>query len=225
MTAHVGTLFGHLLPGTLFTLWGLIWFRSAAPTTSPFGGTLLPRLALVIALPYAVGELWWASWIMTDSSVSNYQHATMYLGFALTAAAQLLANRGLVSHRLTSLTLGGAFGVTAGLLFAHGSHSPVSGAVHTLLSIVLLGCAAVSIAEGINPTRALAIARCWLTITAGTWLLQTAWVIYLSGYDMHSPGVVMRIHLFFMWHLMAVAIVMTAIHVRAHRQSRPSLAT
>ena len=221
MTEHIGTYFGHVLPGTFFILWGLWWYRSAKPTPGPCSMTWEPLVIIPLTLLSGLGELWWASWLMTDSSVSNYQHATMYACFAVPAVCFLLSSRGLISAKLPVLTLGGAFAATAGLFIAHGHHMAVSGTIHFLLALLLGSAALVCVCEAVWPVPALAVARCWLTISTGVWFWIAALVLYKSSYDMDSAGVVMRIHLFFIWHLLAVGLVLLLIHLRKVRRTLP----
>lgn len=222
MTEHIGTFLGHVLPGTLFLLGGLWWYRSGRPASTPYTTSAEAWVVLTAALLSGIGELWWASWLMTDSSVSNYQHATMYVCFAVPALCHLLAVRGRVSARLPSLTLGGAFAATGGLFIAHGSHMAVSGTLHSLLALLLFACAAVAVAEAFRPSAALAGARCWLTIATGAWFWVVAMVLYRSSYDMNGAGVVMRMHLLFIWNLLAVGALLLAVHVLRRGGSPPA---
>jgi hypothetical protein len=221
--AEAGTFIGHVIPGTVFILYGFWWFRTARRASGIFSYPWEAFVILVLLVGDAIGEVWWASWLLTDSSVMNYQHATMYLCFAVPAVCYLLARRGLVSAQLPSLTLGGAFAATGGMFLAHGSHAGVSGTVHFLLAVILFACAFVSAAEGIWPSAALAVARCWLTIAAGTWLWHTAVVLYKSSYE-YSAGFVMRMDLFLIWHLLAVGGVLLAIHLAMHSRHKGALA-
>ncbi|MDB4915006.1 MAG: transrane protein 45B-like [Gemmatimonadetes bacterium] len=213
MVEHLGTFAGHVIPGTMFLLWGLWWFRGAAPATGPCNTAWEPWVIIPATIAAALGELWWASWRMTDTSVINYQHATMYLSFAVPAIMYLLARRSQVSERLPSLTLGLGFAVAGVLFIAHGSHMAVSGAIHQLLAIQLFVCALISAAEGVRPSRALAVARCWATIATGTWFLIAGWILYRTSYDMNDMAVVMRVHLFFIWNMMASGAVLLFLHL------------
>jgi hypothetical protein len=212
-----GTYWGHILPGLMFMLWGVWWFRRAEPVAGPCGADWEAPVIVVGALVGAAVEIGWAGIRMTPASLPNYQHATMYVGFGIPAALFWLARGGRVPGYLPALGLGGAFGATGLLFVMHASHSPVASSIHMLLGLMLLACAVVSAAEGIVRLPALAVVRSWLTITIGTWFLQAARMLTAGGHAHDAMEGVMRVQLYFIWHLTAVGLAMLAFHVMMRR--------
>jgi hypothetical protein len=191
---------GHIVPGIFFTLWGILWFRRANRNVSPFGP---PIEKWIVAGAVVLGvfiELGYAGWTLTEHSVMNYQHSTMYVAFALPSLLQALAERGRVSARLPYAVMAGAFAIAGTLFVAHGNPNRVSEAVHVLMAIVFFGAGVMSALEAKGPpTAALAFGRSWLTVGVGVWFIIAAWVLGVAHYDFDSVAVVLRVRLFFIW--------------------------
>ena len=186
---------GHVVPGVFFMLWGLLWFRRANRGESPFGPPAERWLVAIAVIFGVVIELGYTGWVLSDRSVMNYQHATMYVAFALPS----LLN-GKVTERLTYATLAGAFTIAGILFIAHGNPNEVSEAVHVLMAIIFFGAGLMAALEARGPaTPGLAFGRSWLTVAVGIWFLVAAWVLGASHYDFHSMAVVLRVRLFFIW--------------------------
>jgi hypothetical protein len=158
--------------------------------------------------------MWWGGWPLTDHNVMNFQHVTMYGAFGAAAIVDLLARRGRVDPRLSWWTLGGAYFVAAVLFFAHGSPTPMSDAVHVLLALVLAASGFACVMEAGRTSPTLALIRAWLTMTVGTWFLEAAWVLALSGYNEGTIESVLKIRLFLIWHLAGNGAVLLALHLR-----------
>ena len=221
-----GTFLGHVIPGAILTVWGLWWFwfvaaglrrvgagpretqeehRRRGPVTTAYA-PIETALKLLVPVAAGLGDLWWASWRLTDSSVLNYQHATAYLGFLLAGVTDLLARRGRVPGWVPHVALAGAF-ANAGFQFAaHGNHGPLSAAVHLFVIGLFSGEAAVLLLELRHRHPALAVAKAYGLVLHGVWFFHVAWILYRSGWDPESPYAVMRVNLFFTWDAMGVAV-------------------
>src|SRR4051812_7040937 len=101
MPEHQGTFLGHALAGAMFLFLAISWIRAGA-ASPPFRSSLERRAAMALPIIGAVGELWWASWRLTDTSVINYLHAAMYLGFAVAAGIAALSSRWQLPERLST---------------------------------------------------------------------------------------------------------------------------
>ena len=215
VTRPIDAIVGHLIPGVLFTMWGALWFRRARRGDGPFGGQ---GELLVIALAVCVGiaiEIGWRGWRLTDHSVMNYQHATMYLGFAVPPMMHALARQGRIPDRITYVTLSAALAIAGMLFIAHGNPNVVSEAVHVLMGLIFFGAALISACEACSRTSAsLAVARSWLTIAVGLWFCTAAWVLGAAGYDLGATAVVLRVRLFFIWDLAGTGLVLIAMQIR-----------
>lgn len=226
-----GTFLGHIAPGVILTVWGLWWLWSVsrhleglAPLASSQGpagrGAWPVRTSfsvheswakILVALGAAIGDLWWASWRLTDTSVMNYQHATAYLGLALAGASDLLARRGKLPSYVPQLLLAGAL-VHAGFQFyAHGNHLPVSDSVHRLVIAVFVLQAGATLLELAYRHPAFSVVRAYAMLLQGAWFFQIAWMLYRSGWDLSNAYHVMRVYLFFTWHLMGVLVATWAL--------------
>ena len=51
------------------------------------------------------------------------------------------------------------------------------------------------------------------TLAVGGWFLFAAWALYRADYDLNSGAVVMRVYLFFVWQMMAAALVVLAFNL------------
>jgi hypothetical protein len=222
-----GTFLGHVVPGTVLMALGLWWLwhvgRDLATARASAGAqaagaswrvraVFAPSeswLLIGIATAAAVGDLWWASWRLTDTSVMNYQHATAYAGFALAGVVDLLARRGHVPGYVPHLAMAGAFANAGFQFLAHGNHVMVSHAVHLLLTGLFLVEVAALLLELRYRHPALSVAKGYALVLLGAWFFQIAWILYRSGWDLLDPYNVMRVYLFFTWHVMGIALALS----------------
>jgi hypothetical protein len=180
----------------------------------PFGSVELLVVALAVGIGIAI-EIGWRGWRLTDHSVMNYQHATMYLGFAIPPFMHALHRQGRLSERLTYVTLSAAFTIAGVLFIAHGNPNKVSEAVHVLMGLIFFAAALVTACEACRTsTTPLAMGRSWLTIAVGGWFCVAAWVLGAAGYDLDSASTVLRVRLFFIWDLAGTGLVLIATQIR-----------
>lgn len=207
---HVGSYWGHVVPGLLFLGWGLHWHwvslrgkRLRHAVSSSLFTPLETAVLMVAAAGGALGEVWWPSWRMTDSALINYQHATMYLSFALAGAADLAIRAGRLHEGVERWAAALAFGLTALQFAVHSEHSPLSAALHRLLALLLVVSALVFLFDLRSK-----LARPWLLSAAGVWFLVIAWLLYRSGIDVASPVAPVRANLFFSWTVMGTGLLL-----------------
>ena len=226
-----GNFFGHAAPAAMLAFSGLWWFwfvvndlrggRRPPGSTGPVTRgwpvrTTYSRSETWFKLTFPVagglGELWWASWLLTDSSLVNYQHATMYFGFFLAGVTDLLVRSGRVPAYVAHLALAGAFANAGFQLLSHAHGLPVSDAVHAVVAWLLVMEAAVIVAELYRPHRALSLARAYGVVLLAAWFFHLGWILYGSGWDLSDPYNVMRVHLFFTWDVVAVLLAMVLLY-------------
>ncbi len=221
MEQMTGTFPGHAIPGTVFMVWGLWWFIGTLRFHRQQPGPWEPRSYISLIEVYAkaglpaiavVYELWWASWVLTDSSIINYQHATMYLCFSLAGLTDLQVARKHLPWYAGHVALAVAFLVVT-LLFAGHSNAPgLAQAVHKLLVWVNLAIIAVLILEVRYRHVSFSIMRAFLMLLLGTWLWNIAYLLYASDLDPFAHPGVMLTHLFFVWHVLILAVVLFKVY-------------
>lgn len=233
-----GDLEGHVYFGLVFVAWavargislmregGPVVRRPLDPDPDPALGALPAALTsfeawakVVLPLFGIAGELRWIAFPMTDASVIIYQHITAYGIFSVAGVVDLLAARKRVPSGADHVALAGAFAVAGFLFLVHGHHLSVSVALHTLLAWLLLAQAGLIVWERFRPAPLLRWSRLYVLLLTGTWLLQLAWMLYVAGYDLDSPMVVLRTHLFFMWHAAGAALVILGTTAMARRRA------
>lgn len=190
---------------------------------------LEPALKLAVPAAALVGELWWASWRLVDSSVVNYQHATMYLFFVAAGATDFLEMKRALPAYAGRLALMLAFLFEGVLFFGHHDNSPLEATLHRILIYVILFQVLVLALEWRYRHVALSVIRCFGLILQGMWMLQIAYLLFYLRYDTANHTNVMRAHLFFAWHWLGLAILMyltywMVIKRRDSRQARTRLA-
>lgn len=218
-----GTFIGHLIPGIVFTVWGLWWLwelvgsgRPRSPD-EPVERTLIPPgfkiLAVVIALPLELPNAGWEpmDWVM------GWHHITGYMAFALSGLVDLAARRGLVSARATYLGLAGAAFIGAILFYGHGNDPGVEGTAHSILMMMFFAVGIFSILETAAPTWRFEWFRIASMIGLGAWLTTTAWILFRSGWDLSDHVRDGHVWLRFSWIIMAVATVTTLASIRMRR--------
>lgn len=216
-----GSLPGHLLPGVIFLLWGLVWLMDLVRGREG-GGALESRAPVRLAklvLPFVgiVGELSHGG-LFRNWSLNNLQHATMYSAFALSAAVDMLAARGRLPGVVTYHALAFA-SLVAGLLFlAHPNHGPLATTVHHLIVVLFFALSATAAREGAARARGTAWLRTGLMLTLGTWFIQVGFSLHGPGAEPMDPQGRGSALLLFSWHLLSVA---TLLGVLAAVRRRP----
>jgi hypothetical protein len=211
MAGPSGTFVGHLVPGVVFTLWGLWWLWEIAmrgpvrAPDEPVERTLFPPglkiAAFVVALPLELPNAGWEpmDWVM------GWHHITGYLGFALSGIVDLAARRGWLSHRATYYALAGAAFNGAILFYGHGNAPGVEGSAHNILMMLFFAVGIFAILEVASPTWRLEWFRIGSMISLGLWLSLTAWILFRSGWDLQDHVREGHVWLRFSWMIMAVA--------------------
>ena len=190
---------------------------------------LEPVLKIGVPAAALVGELWWASWRLVDSSVVNYQHATMYLFFIAAGATDLLGMKRALPAYAGRLALILAFLFEGLLFFGHHDNSPLEAALHRILVYVILFEVVILTLEWRYHHMALSVVRSFGLILQGTWMWQIGYMLFYIQYDTANHANVMRADLFFTWHCLGVAILMYLAYWVVHKrrgslQARTSLA-
>ena len=220
-----GTFIGHLIPGVVFTIWGLWWLwelvgsgRAREPG-EPVERTIFPTslkiTAFLVALPLELPNSGWEpmDWIM------GWHHITGYMGFALSGVVDLAARRGLLSHRATYLALAAACFNGALLFYGHGNEPGVEGVAHTILMMMFISVGVFLILEVALPEWRLEWFRIGAMIGLGGWLTLSSWILFQSGWDLGDHAREGHVWLRLSWMLMAIATVTTMASIRVRRSS------
>ncbi len=217
------TFEGHVLPGTMFILWALIWMAQrlrqgagAGPTSALESGLVLPVLKIVLPLIGVWVEIPGEGWGPTTTLMSP-QHVTMYSAFAFTGVIDLLAHRRLLPDATTYLAFAAAQTNAGYLFWGHAIHDGVDGIVHRILATTFFIVAGLAVAEVIRPAAGLAWLRIGAQLILGTWFILGAWILYLSGWDLSASYNVGRSSMYFSWMVMAIAAVTIGARILAGR--------
>lgn len=218
------TFEGHVLPGTMFILWALIWIAQrlrggAEQTPALESGLVLPVLKVVLPLLGVWVEIPGEGWGPT-STLMSFQHVTMYSAFAFTGVVDLLAHRGLLPRASTYLAFAMAQTNAGYLFWGHAIHEGVDGIVHRILAMVFFGVAGLAVVEVIRPAAGLAWLRIGAQLVLGTWFILGAWILYLSGWDLSASYNVGRSSMYFSWMVMGLAAVTISASILAGRRAR-----
>ncbi|MBM4184627.1 MAG: hypothetical protein FJ207_10505 [Gemmatimonadetes bacterium] len=221
------TFEGHVLPGSMFILWALVWigqnFRAGAldsPSRALESSLFVPVLKVVLPLIGVWVEIPGEGWGPTTTLMS-LQHVTMYSAFALTGIIDLLAHRGLLSRSPTFVGYALAQ-LNAGWLFwGHAIHEGVDGSVHRILASVFFVVAGLGALEVFRPTAGLAWLRMGAQLVLGGWFILGAWILYLSGWDLSASYNVGRASMYFSWMVMGIASAVLAARILADRRGAP----
>lgn len=230
----MGSFKGHALPGSFFLVAGIWWtvkfsLWHATRRNKSLGSTRLAsrasqrRLEIVessIILFFSlVGML--AEQFAADGPklqlydfaeknwkyLMNWQHATMYLFFGLSAAVSLIIHTTEVAPlALDRLTLAIAF-FNEGFLFLYHLHgrSMLDVHVHQLLLYAIFGGALVAFVEVFHRGNIiLELLRCTLTLLQGSWFWEIGYVLYPpsgSEWDLKDHNNMMFVTMCYSWHL------------------------
>jgi hypothetical protein len=226
-----GTLTGHLLPGTLFVLWALVWMgqavigRETSPSDVPLEtGLVVPVLKVILALVGVWAEIPGQGWPPgrgwpPDAILTNWQHVTMYGVFGLTGVVDLLSARGALPYRVTHAAYAAAHANAGFLFLGHGSHGGVPGVVHSLLVLAFAGAALTALLEIARPSPGVSWARRGALLAVGSWFIAAGWILYLSGWD---PADAVRegwSYMVFSWTMVVAGAVTIGAWMLARREA------
>jgi hypothetical protein len=218
------TFEGHVLPGSMFILWALLWaaeriYRREDPVRATLeAGSLVPILKIVLPLIGVWVEIPGERWGPT-ATLMSLQHVTMYSAFALTGVVDLLAHKGLLSTASTFVAFAAAQ-INAGFLFwGHAIHGGVDGVVHRILASAFFVVAGIALLEARRPQVGLGWLRIGAQLVLGGWFILGAWVLYLSGWELDNPVNEGRSSMIFSWLVMTASIVVVSAWVYSARQS------
>ena len=219
------TFEGHVLPGSMFILWALIWigqsFRAGAldsPSRALETSLYIPVLKVVLPLIGVWVEIPGEGWGPTTTLMS-LQHVTMYSAFALTGVVDLLAHRGLISRAATFVGYSAAMTNAGWLFWGHAIHEGVDGTVHRILAMAFFVVAALAVIEVFRPSVGLAWLRFGSQLILGGWFILGAWILYLSGWDLSASYNVGRTSMYFSWMVMGIASAVMAARILADRRT------
>ncbi len=218
------TFEGHVLPGTMFILWALLWigqnFRAGAfeardralesSLVIPVLKVILPLIGVWVEIP---GEGWGPT-----TTLMSLQHVTMYSAFALTGVVDLLAYRGLLPRAATFVAYAAAQTNAGYLFWGHAIHDGVDGIVHRILAVVFFTVAGLGILDVFRPAAGVAWLRIGAQLVLGSWFILGAWILYLSGWDLGASYNVGRSSMYFSQMVMVIASVVMAAKIAADRR-------
>jgi len=219
-TSLSGTIQGHVFPGVLFVMWAGSWTYHMVADQGPGalrggpleGDRLMPVAKLVLPIIGILGELVPGGFAWKASMINNYQHSMMYVPFMISGVVDLLAVSGRISWRATYVAAAGAL-LNAGFLFAgHGHAVGLAGTVHQLLVDMFGASAVLLLLEVKYPTKEIAWLRIWSTYVLGLWLIEIAWILYLSGWGLVDPVSQMKAYLFASATGVAAAVFLLVLH-------------
>ena len=221
------TFEGHVLPGSMFILWALIWMaqrltegEDLARARSLETGLVLPVLKIVLPLLGVWVEIPGPRWGPT-ATLMSLQHVTMYSAFALTGVVDLLARRSFLPSASTYIAFAAAQ-TNAGFLFwGHAIHGGVDGVVHRILASAFFVTAGVAIVEAFRPAPGLGWVRIGAQLVLGGWFILGAWVLYLSGWELSNPVNEGRSSMIFSWLVMLVSVAVVS--ARVYVGTRPGV--
>lgn len=218
------TFEGHVLPGSMFILWALIWMaQRLSARTRPGEDATLEWSALVPSLKVALpligvwveipGERWGPT-----ATLMSLQHVTMYSAFALTGVVDLLAYRKLLPAQATFVAFAAAQ-INAGFLFwTHAIHGGVDTAVHRILAGAFFAVAGIAILEARRPDVGLGWLRIGAQLVLGGWFILGAWVLYLSGWELDNPVNQGRSSMIFSWLVITASAIVVSAWVYSSRR-------
>ncbi|GAB6032935.1 hypothetical protein CHUAL_012129 [Chamberlinius hualienensis] len=246
----MGSLKGHILPGSIFALialWTLycvlrdyyrskyvsgFQYKNYASHSILISRTKIPAEALfklVLTVFGTIGEVVYGYDADSHSVYSgSVQHMTMYLCFGFSGFVDLLIFYNILNlpTGFQYLTLIMAF-FSEGFLFYNHVHgrSPMDIQLHMFLLVAIGLCVFCVLAELRHQYSHLAgISRGYFLLLQGTWFYHTGFVLYpptnFSKWDEENHHQMMFITLDFIWHLMADLIVVILISILMARRMR-----
>ena len=174
-----------------------------------------PAVKIGVPLAGAIGELWWGNWKLDDSSVINFQHATMYLGFLFAGIVDLLQMKGLTPRSSGHIALIAAFTLEGVLFMGHANPPGLETRVHVILVGTMFFEALVLLLELRYPYPTMSAIKSFGLILQGTWFWQISYMLFYATYDPSNHANSMRATLFFTWHFILIAILMFAVYYAA----------
>ena len=221
------TFEGHVLPGSMFILWAIIWMvqrltqgEDLARARTLEAGLLLPVLKVALPLVGVWVEIPRPNWGPT-ATLMSLQHVTMYSAFALTGVVDLLARRNLLPGASTYIGFAIAQTLAGFLFWGHAIHGGVDGVVHRILASVFFLVAGIAVVEAIRPSLGLGWLRIGTQLVLGGWFILGAWVLYLSGWELANPVNEGRSSMIFAWLVMLVSVAV--ISARVYSGSRTAI--
>ncbi|MBN3299551.1 TM45A protein, partial [Amia calva] len=239
----MGNFKGHALPGSFFLVAGLWWAGKASfwhvarrgrGTAPPLASRVVQRrleiLEASVTVAFSViGMLAeqfvpdgpWLRLYNTEEQhwerLMNWQHATMYLFFALAGGVALAVHTtGSAPIALDRLLLAIAF-FTEGFLFLYHLHgrAMLDVHVHQLLLYAVFGTALTAFLEMfLRGNLLLELLRAALSMLQGSWFWQIGFVLYppggLAKWDLMDHNNMMFITMCYCWHL-ALALLTVAL--------------
>ncbi|EFX83394.1 hypothetical protein DAPPUDRAFT_301897 [Daphnia pulex] len=232
----MGTLLGHMLPGTFFILFAVWWlvsitrryYRSRISrhgeeyrSSTMYLSSCLPRVPIegilkIVATSIGIaGETatgfengHWTHW-------GNAQHISMFLFFGFTGVVDVLYFYKVdLPPGLDYAAAFLAFSIE-GFLFGNHLHgrSHMDVMVHMYLFYVITACVAcVALEARYRENVTVALARTYFTFLQGTWFYQIGFILYPPGsmaqWDMEDHEQMMIVTMLFSWHCAIVAVTM-----------------
>ncbi|KAK6986671.1 transmembrane protein 45B [Biomphalaria glabrata] len=223
----MGTLIGHVIPGTFMLFWGWWWavgcilrYFSCKKSGARYVSTptfqnvcckgiisRLPVESVMKVILSAVASLNELIVFRPVSSISIEQHATMYLFFLLSGVVDLCIYYGL------HLPSGSSYGamvlafVMEGLLFTSHVHGrpELDAYIHQLLVyIIFLTALVIALEMKFKTSILLGMTRSYLTMLQGSWFFGVGIILYghkqPSFWDHESHTLIMYATLYFCWH-------------------------
>ncbi|KAI9552099.1 hypothetical protein GHT06_022436 [Daphnia sinensis] len=232
----MGTLLGHMLPGSFFILFAIWWLISISRryyrsrlsrhgedyrSSTMYTSSCLPRvpiegiLKIVATSIGIIGETAtgfengrWTHW-------GNAQHISMFLFFGFTGVVDVLYFYKVdIPPNLDYAAACLAFGIE-GFLFGNHLHgrSHMDVMVHMYLFYVIIACViCVALEARYRENVTVALARTYFTFLQGTWFYQIGFILYPPGkmahWDQEDHDQMMIITMIFSWHCAIVAVIM-----------------
>lgn len=244
----MGNLEGHVLPGTMFLVFGLWWtynvslrflvaerlrfdggrsrFRSNLTFTSGYY-PLEPAFIIILTLVGIIGE---AVTGFRDGVFVNYgnsQHIMMYFFFMMVGVVELLRLYKWPLPEGLEYAVAVMAAMAEVVLFSWHLHGrpDMDVQLHKLLLYTIYGCAAVTLLEMRNRDNPLpAFGRAYFACLQGTWFWQAGFILYPPGgvgtWHLGSHRQMMVVAALFTVHMAAVLLTMLLLLALLHLRVR-----
>ncbi len=215
MIGPSGTFIGHFGPGIVFIALGLWWigeliFKGPKNPGEPIERSLIiPVLKLFSLLIGGSLEMPNSGWLPMDW-VMGWHHITVYFAFALSGIVDIMARKEILSARATHLAFAGASLIGALLFFGHGIGPGVEGIAHTIVMIMFFSISFFIILELVKPDWHFEWYRIAAMIGLGIWMCTTAWMLFMSGWDLHDHISEAHVWLRFSWVILFITTFSTS---------------